>query len=81
MTHLAVYLIHYMAPEWVESACASLADSSDVDVDITVVDNSGELETFQNVSRVLRPGSNLGYAGGANVALRDGGVDFRTMTT
>ena len=35
-----VYLIHYDTPDWVRSAARSIL-SSDVEVDLTVVSNSG----------------------------------------
>ena len=71
---LPVYLIHWNAPDWVKSATDSIL-SSDMPVAVTVVDNgpseaSAALRLSERV-RVLQAGSNLGYAGGANVALRD----------
>jgi GT2 family glycosyltransferase len=65
---LPVYLIHYHAPAWCRSAIESL-DRSVPPVNVTVIDNGG-LPDLAGV-RVLRPGRNLGYAGGANVALDD----------
>lgn len=67
---LPVYLVHYNAPEWVRSACDSIL-RSDVLVTLTVVDNSGNLAGLESRIRVIRPENNTGYAGGANVAIRD----------
>jgi len=71
---LPVYLIHWNAPDWVRSATDSIL-SSDIPVSVSVVDNgppeaTAALRLSERV-RVLPTGGNLGYAGGANVALRD----------
>jgi hypothetical protein len=63
---LPVYVIHYRAPLWCQQTVDSLRAST-IDVDVTVVDNGG-LGSFDPV-RVLRPPRNLGFSGGANVAL------------
>jgi N-acetylglucosaminyl-diphospho-decaprenol L-rhamnosyltransferase len=73
---LPVYLIHWDAPEWCASAAASLLGSEGVDVELTVVDNGGSEGTaltdhLPPACRVLPTGANLGYTGGANVALSD----------
>lgn len=68
MAALPVFLVHYDAPEWVQSSAASIL-ASDVDVDLTVVSNSGPV-TIPG-ARVIVTGKNLGYAGGANVALQE----------
>lgn len=67
---LPVYLVHYNAPEWVRSACDSIL-RSDIPVALTIVDNSGNLTGPDSRVRVIRPEKNTGYAGGANVAIRD----------
>jgi GT2 family glycosyltransferase len=74
MQALPVYLIHWNAPEWVAEACKSI-QHSDIPVSLTVVDNGPRAATARlalppNV-RLLQSGGNLGFAGGANVALRD----------
>jgi GT2 family glycosyltransferase len=71
---LPVYLIHWNAPQWVKSSVTSLL-RSDMPVSITVVDNgppsaTEQLELPASV-RLVPSGGNLGYAGGANVGLRD----------
>ena len=72
--HLAVYLIHYRAPEWCISASRSILASEGVDVDLTVIDNGGggglPAELGPQV-RVLDSGANRGFAGGCNVAISD----------
>ena len=67
---LPVYLVHYNAPEWVRSACASI-QAADEPVDLVVVNNSGGDLSLGSTVRVIDSGGNLGSTGGANVALRD----------
>jgi hypothetical protein len=69
---LPVYLIHWNAPDWVASAAASVL-ASDLPVQVTVIDN-GPFEASVQLDlpggvRVVPTGRNLGYAGGANVAI------------
>jgi GT2 family glycosyltransferase len=69
-----VYLIHWSAPDWCRAAMDSLRRSRGVGVVITVVHNGGcSLEELRSKlepdAAVLDTGANLGYAGGANVAL------------
>lgn len=76
MTTLPVYLIHWNAPEWCASAARSILGSEGLDVELTVIDNGserpGRLEALLPPQvRLLSTGRNLGYTGGANVALRD----------
>ena len=71
---LPVYLIHYGAPEWCARAVASLLTSEGVTIEVTVVDNGGggELERLLPPEvRVIHTGRNLGFAGGANLAIDD----------
>ena len=73
---LPVYLIHWNAPDWCAAAAASILQSVDVAIDLTVIDNgqtSGEplSASLADVARVLRQTENKGYTGGANVALDD----------
>jgi GT2 family glycosyltransferase len=67
-----VYVVHWNAPEWVASTCASFLAST-MPVNITVVDNGpyvNDLVLDARV-RVVRSGGNVGYAGGANIGLAD----------
>lgn len=53
----------------------SLADATTADVELVLVDNGTEPEVADRVAaaaggRVLRPGANLGYGGGANAGAR-----------
>lgn len=73
---LPVYMIHWNAPHWAASAARSIMGSGDVNVKLTVIDNvserSGELVGWlPKGTRVIRSSRNGGYAGGANMALRD----------
>ena len=63
---IPVYLIHYDAPAWVCSAAESIL-SSDIEVDLTIISNSGSIAV--SGATVIDTGSNLGYAGGGNVAI------------
>lgn len=71
---LPVYLVHWNAPEWVSSAAISIL-ASDIPVAVTVVDNGPASATaamdLPSEVRIISTGGNRGYAGGANVALRD----------
>lgn len=72
---LPVYLVHWDAPDWVRSAAASIL-ASDRPIALTIVDNgppeaSADLAELRTRARVIDTGGNLGFAGGANVALRD----------
>lgn len=68
---LPVVVVHYRAPDWCRSSVAALVASEGVRVDVTVVDNSGELDSDPALAaRVVAPGANTGYAGGANLGLR-----------
>ena len=67
-----VYVVHWNAPEWAASTCASFLAST-VPVSITVIDNgpyTNDLVLDARV-RVVRSGANVGYAGGANIGVAD----------
>lgn len=67
---LPVYLVHWNAPDWCRSACESIWASVGVDVAVTVINNGGRLD-LPSETRIIETGRNLGYAGGANVGLRE----------
>ena len=71
---LPVYLVHWGAPDWVASSARSIL-ASDIPVSVTVIDNGPEASSVELVLpddvRVVASGSNLGYAGGANIGLRE----------
>jgi GT2 family glycosyltransferase len=78
---LPAYLIHWDAPDWCASAVHSLLESRGVDVRVTVIDNGQRAgrpltDLLGERIRVLRSERNLGYAGGANIALADWGDSF-----
>ena len=74
---LPVYLVHWQAPEWCAHAAASLLASHEIQVELTVVDNGSRAEQprlrdlVPDGTRVLVAPANLGYTGGANLALED----------
>lgn len=70
---LPVYLIHWNAPDWLRSAIDSVRASTEVDVRVTVIDNSGDLraEDLPAGVELVTPETNGGYTGGANAALAD----------
>jgi GT2 family glycosyltransferase len=66
-----VYLVHYGAPDWARSATDSLL-LSDISVSIAVVNNSPEpLLDLDPRVRVITSGRNAGFAGGANIGIRE----------
>lgn len=69
---LPVVVVHHGAPDWCRSTIDAVLASEGIDVRLHVVDNSGDLEpaSLPASATVLRPGANLGYAGGANHGLR-----------
>lgn len=67
---LPVYIIHFRAPDWVRAATASVL-RSDIHVSVTVIDNSAVSPELDDRVRIIRNATNLGYAGGANVAIGD----------
>lgn len=67
MNHgLPVYLIHYDAPSWVQSAARTIL-RSDVPVELSIVSNSGPVDVED--ARVLVLDENAGFAGAANFIL------------
>lgn len=68
---LPVYLIHWNAPEWVRSATESIL-ASDTSVSVTVINNSPDTALALDPRvRITEAGGNLGYAGGANIGIRE----------
>lgn len=79
---LAVVLVHYRTPQLVPVALAALradAEASRIELEIVLVDNGStptDRALFADLGvRVTDPGSNLGYAGGANRGLRQTSAD------
>lgn len=72
-----VYVIHWRAVDRLRAAVESLQRSTDVELDLVVVDNASGAEAVASIRAhlgavaVLETGSNLGYAGAANLALGD----------
>ena len=75
MTWVSVVVVAYGEEPWLERCVASLLASDDVVVEVIVVDNTGtgggvdRLEGRDGVT-VVRPGRNLGFAGGCNLGAR-----------
>lgn len=65
---LPVYVIHYNAPAWCLETVRSL-QRSDCAVDVTVVNNGGDLSGLP--ARVVEMPGNVGYTGAANWAIAD----------
>lgn len=67
-------VVAYGPEEWLEPSVMSILASSDVDVDVVIVDNGGTgsiLETLVLLDRVevVRPASNVGFATGCNLGV------------
>ena len=71
---LPVVSIHFRAPDWYASSAAATAASVNLTTALYVVDNSGELADRSSALppdvRVIGTESNAGYAGGANLGIR-----------
>jgi GT2 family glycosyltransferase len=69
---IPVYIVHWNAPDWLRSTTQTFVDST-APTAITVIDNGPyerPLELDPSV-RVVRAGSNLGYTGAANLAVKE----------
>ncbi len=79
---VVVYLIHFNAPEWLSSAIQSLNSSNGCSVKIGVIDNSASLDanSVPAAVRLIEPGDNTGYTGGANRALADCRIHYPAAT-
>jgi N-acetylglucosaminyl-diphospho-decaprenol L-rhamnosyltransferase len=69
-----VFLIHWRAPDWVAQSAATVLESTDLRLRCHVVDNgsTGGAELAARLDgrvEVIATAENLGYTGGANVAL------------
>jgi GT2 family glycosyltransferase len=68
---LPVYVIHWNAPDWCAETIGSLLASEGVEVEVTVIDNaSRKVPQLPSEVTVKELPKNVGYAGGANQALR-----------
>ncbi len=81
MTRVSVIVLAWRSEPLLERCVESLLGSRDVDPEVIIVDNGCDDGSVDRVSehvnvRVLRPGRNLGFAGGCNfgVAHADGDV-------
>jgi GT2 family glycosyltransferase len=71
VARVSVVIPAYGDDPWLERAVASVLASAGVDVDAVVVDNGAGPATIERLAAragvtVVRPGSNLGFAGGCN---------------
>lgn len=71
---LPVYLVHFNKPDWLASSVSSVLCSRGVSVELAVVDNGSPVELSSILpegARILSARRNLGFAGGANLAIAD----------
>jgi GT2 family glycosyltransferase len=71
---LVVVIVHFDAIEWCVATARSVLASEGVRTRVFVVDNSDSAELaslLPDGTTLVRNGANLGYAGGANVVLRE----------
>lgn len=71
---VSVVVPAYGTDPWLQRSVASALASTDVDTEVIVVDNGGTDETTEPLAAlarvtVVRPGTNLGFAGGCNAGL------------
>ena len=80
MTAVSAIVVAYGEEPWLARCVSSLLASDDVVVEVIVVDNTGTggavdaLEGRDRV-KVVRPGRNLGFAGGCNLGARSASGD------
>jgi GT2 family glycosyltransferase len=69
---LPVYVVHWNARDWVKSTTESFLAST-IATRVTVIDNGPDDAplVLDSRVRVIRSGTNLGYAGGANLGITD----------
>ena len=80
---IAVILVHYYTPELARGACEALmrdADTSGIGLEAVLVDNGSRPEDRALLeslpARRIDAGRNLGYAGGANLGIRETSADL-----
>ncbi len=72
---VSVVVVAYGSEPWLERCVASALESCDVDVEVVLVDNGCTDDAVDRVEsrtgvRVIRPGTNLGFASGCNLGAR-----------
>jgi N-acetylglucosaminyl-diphospho-decaprenol L-rhamnosyltransferase len=67
-----IYVMHWNAPDWLRSTVSSFLQLS-TPTQVTVVDNGPYEPPLALDARVsvIRSGANIGYAGGANIGIKD----------
>ena len=78
MEAVTVVMVAYGAEDWLERAVDAALASTDIDLDVVVVDNGCTDGGVQRVSHrervtVVSPNENLGFAAGCNVGVRHAG--------
>ncbi len=80
---LSVVMVHYFTPDLAKRACHALlhdASASDLELEIVLVNNGIRAEDQKTLAslpaRLLEPGRNLGYAGGANLGITETEADL-----
>jgi len=81
---LGVVVLAYGDEPWLAACVASVLASRDVDVDLAVVDNGCTPSDLAPVEgrddvRIVRPGTNTGFAGGCNLGARHVGGEFLAL--
>ena len=71
-TRVSVVILAYGCDPWLERCVASVLASTGVQVEVILVDNTGTDGTVDRLGqregvRMVRPGRNLGFAGGCNL--------------
>jgi GT2 family glycosyltransferase len=80
VTTATVVVPVYGDDPWLERCAEAVLASTGVDVDLVLVDNGGPAQLLdrlasQQAVQVVRPGHNLGYAGGCNLGATHAGGD------
>ena len=78
---VSVVILAYLDEPWLQRSVRSVLDSAGVNAEVIVVDNGCTDRSVETVAdlprvRVLRPGENLGFAGGCNAGAAVAHGDF-----
>ncbi|MFC7550075.1 glycosyltransferase family 2 protein [Plantactinospora sp. GCM10030261] len=84
MTSVSVVMLAYGPEPWLVDAARAVLASSDVDVELIVVDNGCTGDGIDIVKglpgvRIIRPEENTGYSGGCRIGAADATGDFLTF--
>ncbi|GAA1629254.1 glycosyltransferase family 2 protein [Georgenia ruanii] len=81
---LSVIMLAYGEEEWLGAAVDAVLASTGVSLEIVLVDNGCTSDAVSRVAgregvRVIRPSTNLGFAGGVNLGVRESRAPFIAM--